>query len=322
MKYKTDFSGASRRLKDIGAACSSRSFAAVCGLAVLFIATPASAQNLIQRLDTAFAFSGSGTVTVSAVSGDINITTGRADQIRIQASVRHGSIVASLSPSAVSIRARSVSGRLEEIQYNLVVPQGVRVRTSSVSGDMIIRGTKGEVRAQSTSGDIQVTDAARGIQISTVSGSVDIGSASGDIRISTVSGDVEGTRLSGNIAVETVSGDVEVSESEIRDLRFSSTSGDLMFQGGLLSGGVSRLSTHSGDVELRIPAATGATFELQTFSGDIFSAFPVVLQPSEGRRIRNRRMEFTVGDGGGRIAIETFSGDISIGRIGQRNQEN
>ena len=59
----------------------------------------------------------------------------------------------------------------------------------------------------------------------------------------------------------------------------------------------------------------GATLSLQTYSGDIESAFPMTLQPGENiRRQRGRRMEFTVGGGGARVSITTFSGDITIER--------
>jgi len=41
----------------------------------------------------------------------------------------------------------------------------------------------------------------------------------------------------------------------------------------------------------------------------------MTLMPGQDlRRSRGRRMEFTVGNGGARVAITTFSGDITITR--------
>ena len=66
----------------------------------------------------------------------------------------------------------------------------------------------------------------------------------------------------------------------------------------------------------------GANLELETFRGSIASDFPLTLQPgqSTGGR-RDRRLDFTIGNGGARISAESFSGDITIRRLPARGNE-
>jgi DUF4097 and DUF4098 domain-containing protein YvlB len=75
-------------------------------------------------------------------------------------------------------------------------------------------------------------------------------------------------------------------------------------------------------VRLALPANTDATLTVETFSGEIESDFPIRLEPGfEHQMSHPRRFEFTLGKGGGRIAAETFSGDVRIVNRG-RGTEN
>ncbi len=75
-------------------------------------------------------------------------------------------------------------------------------------------------------------------------------------------------------------------------------------------------------MKLLIPAGLNANLSLETFSGEINSAFPMTLQPGDNiTRRRGKRMNFTVGGGGARITVGTFSGNITIERGGRSNKE-
>ncbi|HEX5632239.1 MAG TPA: DUF4097 family beta strand repeat-containing protein, partial [Gemmatimonadales bacterium] len=67
------------------------------------------------------------------------------------------------------------------------------------------------------------------------------------------------------------------------------------------------IETGSGDVELRLPASVGAEVELETGSGDIHTDFPLQVT-----RAGEDALEGRLGDGRGRLEIETGSGDVSL----------
>ena len=54
---------------------------------------------------------------------------------------------------------RVVLVNLGDSRFEVSVPVGVRVIARSTSGDVSVRGTRGQVEARSTSGDVEVTEA-------------------------------------------------------------------------------------------------------------------------------------------------------------------
>lgn len=305
--------------------------AALAALALL--ASPAGAQGNRDRdrdrdwdrdrqsVDTSFTFDRMGSVNLGLVSGEIRVTAGTTNEIRIVATVERGRLETSFSRTRVSIETRSVGGRLGRARYELTVPVGTRVSANAVSGDIEIRGTRAAVEANSVSGDMIIRDVEERLDIASVSGSVDLSGARGRILVESVSGDLRLSDLGGNLEIETVSGEIELRNSRLDGIRASSVSGDLTYDGPFSPTGTYRFNAHSGSVEFALPANAGARLELETFSGRIASDFPLTLEPgqSAGRR---RRMQFTIGAGGSVISAETFSGNITIRRLAARgNQE-
>jgi DUF4097 and DUF4098 domain-containing protein YvlB len=65
-----------------------------------------------------------------------------------------------------------------------------------------------------------------------------------------------------------------------------------------------------------------AGLQVQTYSGNITSRFPMTLQPGEqSASRRGKKMNFTIGSGGARVTVATFSGDITIERGGRASKE-
>ena len=290
-------------------------------VATLLLPAALQAQPDRQRVDTTFAFDKGGLVTLSLVSGEIRVVTGTGPDIRILASIERGRLETSFSRSRVSIEARSVNGRMGMTRYELTVPVGTRVDANSVSGDITIRGTGTEVEANSVSGAVRIENASGLVDVGTVSGRVDLRGIAGRGRVETVSGDVDVDDAAGELEVESVSGTIGVRRGRLRSLRTTAISGDLRYEGTLDAAGEYRFNAHSGEVAIGIPANGGAVLDLETWSGQIQSDFPLTLQPGDTMNRRNRRMQFTVGQGGARISAETFSGDIIIRRAPARGPE-
>jgi DUF4097 and DUF4098 domain-containing protein YvlB len=292
-------------------------------LGALLLPTMAAGQTTRQQVDTTFAFDRGGYVHLSLVSGEIIVTTGTTNTIRILATTDRGRLQTSFSRSEVSIEVRSVNGRISGTRYEVQVPPGTRVDAGAVSGDISISGTGGEVEANTTSGDITVENATEDVEIGTVSGTVFVRRVSGRVEAGSVSGDIDVEDITGDFESNSVSGDITVRAGKLRSFRASTTSGDLSYVGTIDASGDYRLNTHSGEVMLTLPANGSAALTLETWSGNISSDFPLTLQPSENMGgHRNRRMQFNIGTGGARISAETFSGDITIRRASPRGTEN
>lgn len=281
------------------------------------------------RIDTTFAFAKGGSVELGLISGTITVTGWTRQEAKVVATTDRGWFETSFSSNRISIeiRDRDWRGRRRndddrEARYELMVPIGTRVRASAVSGDIRIRATAGEVQANTVSGDVEVLDATDRIVVSSVSGSVHAAKLRGHIRVDGVSADVTVEDITGEIGAKTVSGEITIQNAKASQVRAETVSGEISYEGTVEPSGTYEFNAHSGDVKLRIPAGLSANLALETFSGEINSAFPMTLQPGDNiTRRRGRKMDFTIGSGGARVTVGTFSGDITIERSGRSNKE-
>ena len=92
----------------------------------------------------------------------------------------------------------------------------------------------------------------------------------------------------------------------------------MTFAGALATDGRYEFESHSGDVHLTVPEGTGFEIETESFSGGLRSAIPIVVgrgdQAGEVTVFEqgSRSIEGVAGDGGGRLELSTFSGDMTI----------
>lgn len=273
-----------------------------------------------KRIDTTFAFVRNGWLDVSAVEGTVIVTGWTKPEAHVVARIETGYIDASMSTSRINLSTRSERVRNNRnsqkgTYFEISVPIGTRVMANSTSGDLRVRGTAAEAQVRTISGRVEVVDAADFVEVGSVSGDIRLERIRGRTRIGTTSGDLELDGITGDMEIHSTSSDMTIRRVESSNVRIGTTSGDISYEGTIDAKGSYEINTHSGDVRFGVPSNMGATLSLQTFSGDIDSAFPMTLQPGENiRRQRGRRMEFTVGGGGARVTITTFSGDITIER--------
>jgi DUF4097 and DUF4098 domain-containing protein YvlB len=191
-----------------------------------------------------------------------------------------------------------------------------------MSGDISVRGTRGEVQAHAQSGDIVVEDVTSRLDVNTLSGSIEAHNVVGDVDIGTTSGDVKIVDLRGNVEIGTVSGEIELRGITAKIVRAKTTSGDVTFDGTIDPTGRYDLATHSGDVRLHVQRDASAQLTVETWNGGVNSEFPITLKPGEqGIGSANaKRFTFSIGAGAARITAATFSGDITISSNGRGRQ--
>jgi hypothetical protein len=275
------------------------------------------------KIDTTIAFAATGGVAdLSLISGKITVTAWTRPEARVHVMSDH-----------VPVRFEHESGRLlldsrgyrhmhhdddddgdgdNDVEYTVTVPAGTRVILHSISGDLEVQGTRGEIEARSVSGDIRVDDVARNATLESLSGNMTVHGVRGDLHLRTVSGDAEADAVSGDVTFTSVSGHGYVTRATSRNVHMESVSGDLTYGGTLDASGTYDLHAHSGDVHLDLPAEASATVSLDSFSGEITTDFPITIQPRGESGPSAQHLDATLGKGGARITVVTFSGDIEL----------
>ncbi len=285
--------------------------------------TPADAhaQSGRSRLDTTFAFGKNGAVDLGLISGEIAVTGWTRPEIKIIAVAGgRATLETSLSNSRVSINQRGRRGNDDDTRFELMVPVGTRVTANSISGDIRLKATVGEVDISTVSGDIELIDATDRITINTTSGDVRASKLRGRLRIEGVSSEINIEDATGDVNAKTVSGEITMRGVKSSSVRAETVSGEITYEGAVSSGGNYEFNAHSGEIHLDIPANSSANLALQTWSGGISSQFPMTMQTEDIGR-RSKRKVFTIGNGGATINVETFSGDITIQRSGRSSKE-
>ena len=237
------------------------------------------------------------------------------------ATTEYGYLRTEFSSTRISIEVRSRRNRMGESEFRLQLPAGTKVIARSISGDVTVTGMKAAVEARSVSGSILVQDAADRITLETVSGDVVASGLTGPVRAQSVSGDVKLLGITGDVDAESVSGEISLRDAKSGNVRAESVSGSIEYRGTIDKAGRYEFKSHSGDVDMVMPEGVGASFTVSTFSGTVDSQIPMTLQPSDEMRGGGRRsksMEFSVGGGGARVTVRTFSGDITIEKAGAR----
>lgn len=239
--------------------------------------------------------------------GDDNEEERKRDGRRVTIEGRSGGVEAH-----ADLRITVPNGRTVELYLAVG-----KVAVTNVQGDLVLdaasapvttSNTRGELDIHVGSGSVQVTQARGDLEVNTGSGSVGVSDVRGkSVSIDTGSGEVTATDLrSSDLSINTGSGDIQVTALVSPEVSLRTGSGAVTAD---LSGDVWEVDvqTGSGDITLKAPATLSAEVDIETSSGDIETDFPVQVT----RHARDH-MTGRIGDGQGKIDIETGSGGIKL----------
>jgi DUF4097 and DUF4098 domain-containing protein YvlB len=186
-----------------------------------------------------------------------------------------------------------------------------QLRVDVSSADVTAERTKGELIIDTGSGEVQVTDAEGDVNLDTGSGSVAATRIKGtSLRIDTGSGEVNATDVeTGDLNIDTGSGSVDIRNARVRTLRVDTGSGDVDVRLLAASDDI-EIDTGSGSVTLGVPDGYSAQVEIETGSGGIDLDFPVQVRRLESDHVIGR-----IGEGRGRLRIDTGSGSVRLIKI-------
>ena len=209
------------------------------------------------------------------------------------------------------------------------VPRGKRVAVhlavgealvSNVDGDLFVdvhaasitaEHTRGKLKLDTGSGSVRVTDADGDVNLDTGSGGVTIANVRGDeLRMDTGSGSITGSGIDVRVLDADVgSGGVRLTGVKAARISLDTGSGSADVE-VLTDVDDVNVDAGSGGVSLRLPANAGAEVEIETGSGGVETDFPIQVSRMERNYLRGR-----LGDGRGRIKIDSGSGRVRLLKI-------
>jgi hypothetical protein len=261
--------------------------------------TPAAASGAADSARTwRFSTGPTASVEIQNVSGRVTVKAAPGSEVSVE-TVTHGGteadrarwvVEAQATGSAVRVRARcGEDGQgchsRAAVDMTIAAPPASRLTVRGVSTDLSVAGLTGGLQAESTSGDVQIAGAGP-VSVRTVSGDVHLDGAA-SVTIQSVSGDLTLRGIQGGGQLRTVSGDVG-------------------WDGTCAAGCRLTAQTVSGDLHLRLAHASSFDLDYRTHSGDLTDHLGATT------RAERRGAHARVGNGEGKISLQTVSGDLDL----------
>ena len=228
------------------------------------------------------------------------------------------------------VRISGRGGGLEaHADLTIRVPRGVEVAVNLGVGEGRVRDLEAGVTFRTGAGNVDVADVVGQVGVDTGSGAVTISDVMGDVSVDTGSGSVALEQLTGSrvnvdtgsgrirgtglaaeeLVVDTGSGRIDLQDVSSARISCDTGSGSVRLE---LADDVDRLmiDTGSGSVAVEVPVGFGAMLDLSSGSGRVSVDVP----DQEAVVSERRHFRGTVGDGQGRVVIDTGSGGITLRR--------
>jgi DUF4097 and DUF4098 domain-containing protein YvlB len=166
------------------------------------------------------------------------------------------------------------------------------------------------VDVYTVSGNVRFEGEPQQLYAESMGGEVSIEGNSSSIKAKTGKGPITFRGSSDDVTFKTVGGRIMVSGPTLKRGYFESVTGDIVFDGALEPGSSVGFQTHSGRVEMILPPDAGADCLVTTIEGELRVDFDVPEALVDGAQ--GPEKEFTIGDGGANVKIQTFDGPVAI----------
>ena len=258
-----------------------------------------------------------GHVDISNISGSVTVNGWTRNEVEVTGTL--GRDVEELiferdgDDILIKVKVPKSSGRGIDSELRISVPQNSSIDVGTVNADIDVTAVTGEQSLHTVSGDVTTESTGADMSAESVSGDVEVSgdNADGEIEAHTVSGDVTLFRVAGEVVGESVSGNVVVDEGSFTRADLGTVNGDVVFNGELRDDGRLSIETVNGSVEVDFIGEVSASFEVDTFNGRIRNCFGPKAERTS-KYTPGWELEFTEGDGSGRVEISTMNGGVNI----------
>jgi len=213
----------------------------------------------------------------------------------------------------------------EYLTLTVSVPQDFNPCVKDSRGSMEIRSIDGRVEAynsrgpitiEAVSGSVAAHNSRGGIALTRIKGTVEARNSRGPISVADASGDGNLVNSRGHIEVENLTGALKVCNSRENikiaglegKLNATNNRGNIEVEFCRAPAEDCQLTSSRGSIELCLPSEMGADISAHTDRGKIASEVPLTVVGE----VSSSRLEGRIADGGSRIELTTYRGDIRI----------
>lgn len=247
-------------------------------------------------------------IVIQGISGDLVVVGGSGDELEVRSMDSADGLAVRRSGSEVRLVRPDVRGRRRRVDATIRVPRWATLEIGGLELELTVTGVDGDLRMGNVSGDIRLEDIGGALDVRSIEGEVYVTNVRGGVGASSQSGDVTIRGATGPVDVHSGDGDIQLVDIQSGSVRAETQDGDIAYSGTIERGGDYGFFVHDGDALIAIPAASGATVHVSTFDGEFESEFPIVVE----RFSAGREFEFVLGEGGARLQIEVFDGEIRL----------
>jgi hypothetical protein len=261
-------------------------------------------------------------VNISNVAGTVNVIAWNRNEVQVSGQLGNGSkpltIAGSNGDMTIKVEPQGGSGwfnwkgdnNMAPTTLELHVPKAASLDIDVVSAPLVIDGMDGgSIAVNTVSGKARINARTPSLKVDSVSGGIELAGHAEQADLQTVSGEILAPALGSDVKLQTISGRIQAAGGPWRKLTLSTVSGDVQLTGGLTVDGSLGIDSMSGDVQLQLPANTSGNLHASSFSGNLRSDFGTPKEPEHGP---GSSLEVRLGDGRGKINVETFSGDLRV----------
>ncbi|MDW2982666.1 DUF4097 family beta strand repeat-containing protein [Rhodanobacter sp. KK11] len=263
-------------------------------------------------------------ISIGNIAGTVSVNAWDRNEVQVTGRLGDGAkplaIAGSNGDLEIKVEPQGGSGwfnwggdsRMAPTTLELHVPRAASLDVNVVSAPLVIDGMDGgSIQINTVSGKARINARTPSLKVDSVSGNIEQAGHAEQAALQTVSGDILAPALGREVELQTISGRIQAHGGPWRKLTLSTVSGDVQLGGALASAGSIGIDSMSGNVQLQLPANTSASLHASSFSGDLRSDFGTAKKPEHGP---GSSLDARLGDGDGRINIETFSGDLRVRR--------
>ena len=263
-------------------------------------------------------------ISIGNIAGTVNVTAWDRNEVQVTGRLGDGAkplaITGNNGNLEIKVEPQGGAGRfnwggdsrMAPTTLELRVPRAASLDVDVVSAPLVIDGMDGgSIRINTVSGKARINARTPSLKVDSVSGGIEQAGHAEQAALQTVSGDILAPALGRDVELQTISGRIQAHGGPWQKFTLSTVSGDVQLGGGLAPAGSIGIDSMSGNVQLQLPVNTSANLHAGSFSGDLRSDFGTAKKPEHGP---GSSLDVRLGDGAGKINIETFSGDLRVRR--------
>jgi hypothetical protein len=242
--------------------------------------------------DDSFSVGASPVLVVTSGNGSIDVETGPAGTIRVQATLRNAPRVqyeASEEGDTVTVEADVDSGaRNAGADIIVTAPAETEVELETSNGRIELQGLEASGTLRTSNGRVVIED---------VKGDFDVRTSNGPIEVTSMEGEGTLKTSNGSVTLDKVKGAFDVDNSN----------GNISFSGEMTPGGNNRLETSNGTVTVELQGTPSVNLDASTSRGEVTSELPIEASTTEEEHLVG-----VIGNGEAGLVIRASNGSVTI----------